>query len=113
MQSDLTSAGRNGDSPACRRRTRELHRCLMSCCRLQAQVDVPPETLWELVGDVDRHPEWWPRVLDVQCEGLEQGCSYRQVFQSPMGVVTTLDVKFGIDPQTTRTRVFDMVAGRR
>jgi Polyketide cyclase / dehydrase and lipid transport len=121
----------------------------MSSCRLQAQVDVPPEKLWELVGNVERHPEWWPRVVDVHCEGLEQGCSYRQVFQSPVGVVTTdvsverlegcqeltlrcldtgtyahwlmaeaqggtfLDVEFGIDPQTTRTRVFDMVAGRR
>ena len=121
----------------------------MSCCRLQAQVDVPPETLWELVGNVERHPEWWPRVVGVYCEGLEEGCNYRQVFQSPMGVVETdvsierlegcreltlrcldtgtyahwlladaqggtfLDVEFGLDPKTTRTRVFDMVAGKR
>ena len=121
----------------------------MSCCRMQAQVDVPPEALWELVGNVERHPEWWPRVIGVQCEGLEQGCSYRQVLKSPMGVIETdvsierldgchelvlrcldtgtyarwlfaeaqggtfLDVEFGIDPKTTRTRVFDVVAGRR
>jgi len=121
----------------------------MSCCRLQAQVDVPPETLWELVGNVERHPEWWPRVVGVYCEGLEEGCSYRQVFKSPMGVIETdvsverlegcheltlrcldtgtyahwlmaeaqggtfLDVEFGLDPKTARTRVFDMVAGRR
>ena len=61
----------------------------MSSCRLQAQVDVPPETLWELVGNVERHPQWWPRVVGVQCDGLEEGCSYRQVFQSPIGVVET------------------------
>jgi hypothetical protein len=121
----------------------------MSCCRMQAQVDVPPEALWELVGNVERHPEWWPRVVGVQCDGLEQGCSYRQVLKSPMGVIETdvsverldgchelllrcldtgtyarwlfaeaqggtfLDVEFGIDPKTTRTRVFDVVAGRR
>jgi Polyketide cyclase / dehydrase and lipid transport len=78
----LTSVGRSGDSPA---HGDEL----MSCCRLQAQVDVPPETLWELVGNVERHPEWWPRVVGVHCEGLEEDCSYRQVFKSPMGVVET------------------------
>jgi len=121
----------------------------MSACRLQAQVDFPPEVLWELIGNVERHPEWWPRVINVHCEGLEQGCSYRQVFKSPMGVVETdvsierlddcremtlrcldtgtyarwllagaqggtfIDVEFGLDPKTTRTRVFDVVAGRR
>jgi hypothetical protein len=121
----------------------------MSYCRLQAQVDVPPEVLWELVGNVERHPEWWPRVIGVQCEGLEEGCSYRQVLKSPMGVIETdvsverlddcreltlrcidtgtyarwlladaqggtfIDVEFGLDPKTTRTRVFDAVAGKR
>jgi hypothetical protein len=121
----------------------------MSCCRLQAQVDVPPEALWELVGNVERHPEWWPRVINVHCEGLEEGCNYRQVFKSPMGVIETnvsverledcheltlrcldtgtyahwlltgaqggtfVDVEFGVDPQTIRTRVFDVVAGKR
>jgi hypothetical protein len=121
----------------------------MSACRLQAQVDVPPDQLWELIGNVERHPEWWPRVVGVQCEGLEQGCSYRQVLKSPMGVVETdvsverlddcreltlrcldtgtyahwllaeaqggtfIDVEFGLDPKTTKTRVFDLVAGRR
>jgi len=121
----------------------------MSACRLQAQVDVPPDALWELIGNVERHPEWWPRVVGVQCEGLEQRCSYRQVLKSPMGVVepdvsierlddcreltlrcldtgtyahwllaeaqggTFIDVEFGLDPKTTKTRVFDLVAGRR
>jgi uncharacterized protein YndB with AHSA1/START domain len=121
----------------------------MSNCRLQAQVDVPREALWELIANVERHPEWWPRVIDVQCDGLEQGCNYRQVFKSPIGVVETdvsierlddcremtlrcldtgtyahwllteaqggtfVDVEFGLDPKSTRTRVFDMVAGKR
>lgn len=121
----------------------------MSACRLQAQVDVPPDALWELLGNVERHPEWWPRVVGVHCEGLEQGCTYRQVLTSPIGVVETdvsverlddcreltlrcldtgtyahwllaaaqggtfIDVEFGIDPKSTKTRVFDLVAGRR
>jgi hypothetical protein len=121
----------------------------MSSYRLQAQVDVRPETLWELVGNVERHPEWWPRVVGVHCEGLEEGCSYRQVLKSPIGVVETdvsierledcreltlrcidtgtyahwllaeaqggtfIDVEFGLDPKTARTRVFDVVAGKR
>jgi hypothetical protein len=121
----------------------------MSSCRLQAQVDVPRDALWELVGNIERHPEWWPRVVGVDCAGLEQGCDYRQVLQSPIGVVETtvsierledcreltlrcldtgtyahwllaeaqggtfIDVEFGLDPKTARTRLFDMVAGKR
>lgn len=98
---------------------------------------------------MERHPEWWPRVVGVHCEGLEEGCSYRQVLKSPMGVIETdvsierlddcreltlrcmdtgtyahwllaeaqggtfVDVEFGLDPKTARTRVFDLVAGKR
>jgi len=38
-----------------------------------------------LVRDVDRHSEWWPNVVDVKCEGLEEGCNYRQVMRTPFG----------------------------
>ncbi|HKN94644.1 MAG TPA: SRPBCC family protein [Thermoleophilaceae bacterium] len=61
----------------------------MSGYRQQAQLDVPPAAVWELVGNVERHPEWWPRVIGVHCEGLEEGCHYRQVYKSPMGVIET------------------------
>jgi hypothetical protein len=61
----------------------------MSCYRQQAQLDVPLVAVWELVGNVERHAEWWPRVIDVHCDGLEEGCSYRQVFKSPIGVIET------------------------
>lgn len=61
----------------------------MSCYRQQAQLDVPASTVWELVGNVERHPEWWPRVVGVSCDGLQEGCSYRQVYSSPMGVIET------------------------
>jgi hypothetical protein len=56
----------------------------MSQYRQQAQLDVAIEDLWRLVGDIREHPRWWPRVMDVQCEGIEQGCRYRQVTKDPM-----------------------------
>src|SRR4051794_32969400 len=57
----------------------------MSEARQQAFIDAPVELVWELVSDVDRHPEWWPRVLEVKCDGLEPGCTYREVVQTPLG----------------------------
>jgi uncharacterized protein YndB with AHSA1/START domain len=57
----------------------------MSEARQQAYIEAPVEIVWDLLADVDRHPEWWPRVLSVQCDGLEPGCNYRQVTQTPMG----------------------------
>jgi hypothetical protein len=57
----------------------------MSESRQQAWVDAPIEVVWGLIRDVERHPEWWPRVIDVECEGLEEGCNYRQLTQTPFG----------------------------
>ena len=45
----------------------------------QAFIDAPPETIWELVGDPNRHPDWWPDVIDVECADLREGCRYRGV----------------------------------
>ena len=59
----------------------------MSCARRQALIDAPPDAIWELLGDPQRHPSWWPRVESVDCGGVEQGCTYRQVTKSPMGRV--------------------------
>jgi uncharacterized protein YndB with AHSA1/START domain len=57
----------------------------MSEARQQAYIDAPVGVVWELLEDVDRHPEWWPRVVEVECEGLEAGCTYREVVQGPVG----------------------------
>jgi Polyketide cyclase / dehydrase and lipid transport len=57
----------------------------MSLSRQQGFIDAPVDVVWELLADVDRHPEWWPRVVEVECDGLEAGCTYRQVTQTPFG----------------------------
>jgi uncharacterized protein YndB with AHSA1/START domain len=61
----------------------------MPSARRQAMVDAPVERVWALIGDVNRHPEWWPRVEDVQCELLEEGCTYRQVTKRPGNTIET------------------------
>ncbi len=57
----------------------------MSEARRQAYIDAPVEAVWKLLEDVDRHPQWWPRVVEVECEGMEAGCTYREVVQTPLG----------------------------
>jgi len=57
----------------------------MSLYRQQALIEAPVEEVWDLVGDVNRHPEWWPRVVEVECEGLDEGCAYRMVVKGPFG----------------------------
>jgi len=57
----------------------------MSEARQQAYIEAPIEVVWDLIADAERHPEWWPRVLAVECEGLEPGCTYREVVQMPAG----------------------------
>jgi uncharacterized protein YndB with AHSA1/START domain len=57
----------------------------VSEARQQAYIDAPIEEVWHLLEDVDRHPEWWPRVVEVECEGMEAGCTYREVVQTPFG----------------------------
>src|SRR4051812_7115035 len=80
-------------------RRREVHsrgryRGSMPSARRQVMVDAPVETVWELIGDVSRHPEWWPRVEDVECNLLEEGCTYRQVTRRPGKTIeTTISVE--------------------
>jgi hypothetical protein len=54
-------------------------------CRQQTLIEAPVEVVWGLVGDPNRHAEWWPSVVDSECEELEQGCRYRGVVLNPRG----------------------------
>lgn len=121
----------------------------MSAYSQQTWIDAPVENVWELIRDVERHPDWWPKVVEVKCDGLEEGCNYRQLTETPFGTQeldvvvdrlqelrrmrircintgtfvdltltearggTFVDACFGLDPLTTKLRVFDLVAGKR
>jgi hypothetical protein len=53
--------------------------------RHQAFVPAPVPRVWELVGHPDRHPEWWPELVEIQGERFGRGCSYCQVTQDERG----------------------------
>ena len=54
----------------------------MSDVARQTFIDAPVGAVWDLISDVNRHPEWWPRIVEVHCEGLEEGCTYREVVKA-------------------------------
>ena len=54
----------------------------VSSYREQALIEAPVAEVWDLVGDPNRHPEWWPNVLEVDAlSAIEQDAKYRQVTQ--------------------------------
>ncbi len=57
----------------------------VSAVRRQTFIAAPPRVVWDLIADVDRHPEWWPGVAEVHCEELARGCTYREVIRTPFG----------------------------
>jgi hypothetical protein len=57
--------------------------------RHQAFVPAPVPQVWELVGRPERHPEWWPEVVEVQGTRFGRGCSYCHVTQDEHGVNET------------------------
>jgi hypothetical protein len=61
----------------------------MSECRHHVLVRAPIERVWELVGNPARHPEWFPRVMEVRGDRYEVGDVYVQVTRNPLGAQTT------------------------
>ena len=57
----------------------------MSRVRKHAFIEAPVQRIWELVSDVKRHPEWWPRVVETEAEDPQVGATYRQVMETPRG----------------------------
>src|SRR3954470_7781499 len=77
----------------------------MPSARRQVMVDAPVERVWELIGDVTRHPEWWPRVEEVKCDLLDVGCTYRQVTKRPDKTIrTTISIESLDDCEQLRVR---------
>jgi hypothetical protein len=80
----------------------------MPSARRQVMVEAPVERVWALIGDVNRHPEWWPRVEEVQCDLLEVGCTYRQVTRRPGKTIeTTFSIENLEDCHQLRVRCED------
>jgi hypothetical protein len=81
----------------------------VSHCRQQAFIEAPPEIVWRLLSDIDRHDEWWPNLVEVDCEGLEAGCTYRQVNTDPLGrdAAETLHVQQLVDCSELSIRCLD------
>jgi hypothetical protein len=57
----------------------------MSETRRQAHIDAPIGVVWTLIADVERHGEWWPRIVETECDELGEGCTYREVVRTPFG----------------------------
>jgi uncharacterized protein YndB with AHSA1/START domain len=57
----------------------------MSRVRQEAFINAPVERIWELIADIDRHPEWWPRVVETEAGDHQVGSTYRQVMETPKG----------------------------
>lgn len=61
----------------------------MSTIRRQAVIDAPVEEVWSLVGDPRRHPEWFPRVVEVNGQSFLEGEQYAQVTKQSRGSIET------------------------
>jgi hypothetical protein len=61
----------------------------VSTSRRQALIEAPVEFIWDLIGNPSRHPEWWPRVIEVRGERFDQGDEYVQVTRGPVGKAET------------------------
>jgi uncharacterized protein YndB with AHSA1/START domain len=62
--------------------------------RHQALIQAPIERVWELVGNPARHPEWFPRVVEVRGDTFNPGDIFMQVTRQPSGknAATTLEI---------------------
>jgi hypothetical protein len=80
----------------------------VSVARGQAQLDVPVEALWALLGDPNRYPEWWPRIIDVKCDDVQPGCEYKHVSRGPVGTAEeTILIEQLDDCREVRIRCLD------
>ena len=52
-------------------------------------IEAPVQAIWELVGDPRRHPEWYPKVVEVNGERFEEGDQYAQVTKDIVGNTKT------------------------
>ena len=77
----------------------------------QAVLDAPVATVWELVSNPQRYPEWFPRVLEIQGERFDEGEDFIQVTRLPLGKRD--EIHFLIDQldQFREIRMHCMISG--
>jgi Polyketide cyclase / dehydrase and lipid transport len=56
----------------------------MSAVREQALVDAPVSTVWDLMSDLGRYPEWFPRVFEIDGERFEEGAEVVMLTRYPL-----------------------------
>jgi uncharacterized protein YndB with AHSA1/START domain len=62
----------------------------VSAFRQQALIEAPVQSVWDLVGDPRRYPEWAGFVVEVTgLEAATEGAEYRQTMKTPLGNDTT------------------------
>jgi uncharacterized protein YndB with AHSA1/START domain len=82
----------------------------MASWRQQALIEAPVETVWELVGDPSRHPQWWPDVIEVKgIPRITEDAKYRQVTRERgRGTVeTTFNIEELDELRTIKVRCLD------
>src|SRR3954452_21344655 len=68
--------------PQARKLTWENRR--VSSWKSQGLISAPVHDVWDLVGDPNRHAEWFPLVLEVSgLPRVETDATYRQVSKTP------------------------------
>ena len=66
-------------------RLRESFETVQKSSTQQTFIEAPVQSVWDLIGDPNQHPEWWPEMLEVECADLSQGCRYRGVVKQLLG----------------------------
>lgn len=56
----------------------------MSEVHEQALLEVPVPTVWGLVANPERYPDWLPRVFEIHGERFEEGAQFIQVSRQPL-----------------------------
>jgi hypothetical protein len=57
----------------------------MSAYRAHGLVEAPVQDIWDLLADPRRHPEWWPRIIEVRGEKFDTGDVFVVRSNSPAG----------------------------
>jgi uncharacterized protein YndB with AHSA1/START domain len=67
----------------------------MSSYRQELLIECPVERVWELVGDPRRHPEWWPRVVEV--DGVEEVVAETEFVQTTRSIGGEIETTMRIE----------------